>query len=387
MRVPAPLLCAAASALVLEACEGCVETDVNAKPDEAPAFTNDAGSWLSMATTDDGKPAIAYYDRTQDGLGYAVATVDKAGAATWTREEVDSYPDENGLNPGDAGRYASMAIGSNGQVWIAYQDSTNGTLKYAHKGDGVWDVAVADVGGGSKSDAGFWASLALDSSGNPVVAHYDHGKGNLRVAHYNGSAFTGEVAAEGEAFTPADTGAGAEVVEANVGEYAKLYIGSDGTEYIAYYDRTMGALRLATGKSGGYTVTTVDDDGDVGEWPSIAMDGSTLWIAYHDVANQDLKVAHGTPGDFTVETVDTGEHVGADTAMFLDGGSPGIVYFDGFGNDMKLAKARDGAWTTETVTGSQGALGYHNETVRIGDTRYVACYDFTARAVFFSALP
>jgi hypothetical protein len=166
-----------------------------------------------------------------------------------------------------------------------------------------------------------------------------------------------------------------------------LYVGSDGTEYIAYYDRAYGALRLATGTGGSYTLTTVDDSGDVGQWPSIAMDGSTLWIAYQDVGNQDLKVAYGTPGDFTTETVDVGDHAGADSAIFVDSGAVGILYFDGFNNDMKLARRRDGAWTTETVAGDQGALGYHNESVRIGDARYAGCYDFTARNVFFSALP
>ncbi len=373
--------------LGLEGCESCNDQEISPKADEAPGFTNDAGSWLSMAVTPDGQPAIAYYDRSMDALGYAVGTVGKDGSATWAREEVDSYPDENGLNPGDSGRYASMAIDGRGQVWIAYQDSSNGTLKVAHRADGAWDAKLADVGGGSKPDSGYWASLALDTSGNPVVAHYDQGMGTLRVARWNGSAFTGAVAHEGEDRGLADTGAGEVVVDANVGEYAKVYIHTDGTEYIAFYDRAWGALRLATGKGGTYEVTTVDDTGDVGQWPSIAVDGSTVWIAYHDVANADLKVARGTPGAFEIETVDSGDHVGADTAMFVDGGAAGVLYYDGFNNDMKLARRSDGAWTTETVTGSQGALGFHNESVRIGDERFAACYDFTARSVFFSALP
>lgn len=388
MRAPALTLVAALAALSLEGCEGCNATDVGPKADEPPAFTNDAGSWLSMGVTPDGAPAIAYYDRTMDALGYAVGKLDGKGGVAWTREEVDSYPDENGLNPGDAGKYASMKLTSDGQVWIAYQDTTNGSLKYAHKGDGVWDVALADVGTGIKSNAGYWASLALDGSGNPVVAHYDQGGGTLRVAHWNGTAFTGEVAATGEAYTPPDTGAGpGETVAANVGEYARLVIAADGTEYIAYYDRAWGALRLAVGHAGAYTVHTVDDDGDVGQWPSMVVDGDTVWIAYQDVGKQDLKLAHGSGDSWTTEVVDDGDHVGADSEIFLDGGTPGILYFDGFANDMKLARSRDGAWTTETVTGNQGALGFHNETVKIGDKRYAACYDFTSRSVFFSALP
>ncbi len=387
MRLSALVLALPLSAIWLQGCEGCNPATDTPKPDEPAAFTNDAGSWLSMAVTPDGDPAIAYYDRTMDALGYAVGTLDKDGKATWTREEVDSYPDENGLNAGDSGRYASMAIDGRGQVWIAYQDSSNSVLKAAHKADGVWAIEVADIGGGTKPDAGHWASLALDASGNPVIAHHDAATGTLRVSRWNGSAFAAEVAAEGEAYTPADTGAGAETVDAKVGEYARLLIAADGTEYVAYYDAAWGALRLATKSGGAWSVTTVDDAGDVGQWPSMVLDGGTLWIAYHDVANQDLKVAHGTPGDFSVETIDDGNHVGADTAIFLDDGAVGIVYQDAFANDMKLARHSGGAWSVEKVSGDQGALGFHNETVRIGSKRYAACYDFTARAVYFSALP
>jgi hypothetical protein len=98
-------------------------------------------------------------------------------------------------------------------------------------------------------------------------------------------------------------------------------------------------------------------------------------------------VAWGTPGNFVVETVDDGDHVGADTHLFVDDGAVGVVYFDGFANDMKLARLRDGTWSKETVAGSEGALGYHNESVRIGSTRYAACYDFTGRSIYFTALP
>jgi hypothetical protein len=85
--------------------------------------------------------------------------------------------------------------------------------------------------------------------------------------------------------------------------------------------------------------------------------------------------------------VDEGNHIGADAALFVDDGKAGVIYFDGFANDMKLARNGGSSWSTEKVTGDQGALGFHNESVKIGDTRYVACYDYTARSVFFAALP
>ena len=152
------------------------------------------------------------------------------------------------------------------------------------------------------------------------------------------------VAAEVEAHTP-DTGG--EAIAASVGEYANLVIASDGTEYIAYYDRAATALMLASGKGGTYDTEVVDDSGDVGQWPSTVLDGSELWIAYQDVGNQDLRVASGKSGSWTTEVVDAGDHIGADAAFFLDDGKPGIVYFDGFQNDMKLARNTGDAWTAE----------------------------------------
>ena len=65
-------------------------------------------------------------------------------------------------------------------------------------------VGIADSGGGSSSDAGYWASIALDGAGTPVAAHYDHGRGDLRVTRWDGTAFSGAVAWEGEDYT--DTG-------------------------------------------------------------------------------------------------------------------------------------------------------------------------------------
>jgi hypothetical protein len=375
----------------LEGCKSCSDSELHTDgdgpigTDEAPA--HDIGSWLSMGVMPDGHPAVAYYDRTSDALGFAIGTIKLDGTAQWATEEVDSYPDENGLNPGDAGKYASMAIDSSGIVWIAYQDTGNGILKYAKRdAAGTWTVAGADVGGGAHSDAGYWASIALDPSGNPVVAHYDKGQGNLRVARWNGSAFAGAVAYTPTDYVPTDTAT--ETADGDAGEYAKLRITPDGTEYIAFYDRAWGALRLASGNASGYSVELVDDSADVGQWPDLLVDGASVSITYHDVTNQDLKLAQGRAGGgWTLSTLDTGDHVGADSAIYADGSDVAAVYFDGANNDMKLARKSGDAWELETVTGSGSALGYHNETVLIDGTRYVACYDYTARTIWFSALP
>lgn len=388
MRVVA-LLSIAGLAFVSGGCKGCSDQELitNKQGDDQdqpdPPDPHDVGSWLSMDVMPDGRPAVAYYDRTKDALGFAIGTV-SGDTVTWAQEEADSYPDEEGLNPGDAGKYASLAVGADGVAWVGYQDTTNGSLKYATRAtDGTWTVGIADVGGGSDSDAGYWASLALDASGNPVIAHYDHGKGHLRVTRWNGTSFSGGVVYEGEDYVPAD---GSATVDGDAGEYAKLLIAADGTEYIAFYDRAWGALRLAVGGAAGYAVEVVDDSGDVGQWPDLLLDGNTLHIAYQDVGNQDLRLASGSPGAWTLETVASGDYVGADAAIFSGNGAPGIFYQDGVTNDLKLAGKRDGTWVSETVTGGDVATGFHNETVELGGTRWVGSYDYTNRTILMSHL-
>ncbi|MSP57068.1 MAG: hypothetical protein EXR69_15940 [Myxococcales bacterium] len=381
-----PCLTLPVLALVMTGCNHTKTTDqTDSTPgsDVDPYEGHDLGSWLSMKALPEGKPAIAYYDRTSDALGYAVGTV--AGTTvTWARENVDSYPDDNGLNPGDAGKYASMAVAADGTTWIAYQDTTNGTLKYATRtSGGEWTTGVADSGGGAHSDAGYWASIALDASNNPVISHFDAGKQNLRVARWNGSTFTGDIAVEGSPYVPADTATAS--IDAQTGEYSKLLIGTDGKEYLAFYDRAHTALMLATGSGSSWSVETVDDSGDVGQWPDLAMDGGTLYISYQDVGNQDLKLAQGTPGSFTTSTLDSADMIGADSAIIASGGVQ-IVYQDARHNDIMQAKPSSGSYTYAKLNGDAGALGFFNELITIGGTTYAACYDYTARSVWFGSL-
>jgi hypothetical protein len=382
--LPFALLAPAAS--FLSGCKGCsdqgIVKDEDVTDTEAPP-AHDIGAWLSLGVLPDGRPVASYEDRTKGGLGFAVGTI-SGDTATWVTEEVDGFPDENGLDPGDQGRYTSLAVAADGTVWIAHQDATNGVLKYARRAaDGTWTTGLADTGGGSNYDSGYWASIALDGSGNPVIAHYDKAKGDLRVARWNGTAFTGSVAHEGEDVVAED----GTTISGDAGAYCRLRIAPDGTEYIAFHDAARGALMLAKGGASGFTAEIVDDTGNVGQWPDFVIEGVTLKIAYQDVGDQDLEVAYGTPGAWSYSTVDAGDHVGADTVAWADGSDIAIAYFDGVNNDLKLARRSSDAWSTNTVTGGDAARGYHNEAIVVDGRRWIGSYDYTARAIWFAPLP
>ena len=128
------------------------------------------------------------------------------------------------------------------------------------------------------------------------------------------------------------------------------------------------------------------DTGNVGQWSSIAVDNGQLHIAYHDHGNQQLKYATGTPGSFNIEVLDDSEMVGADTDIFVNGTSVSIVYFDGKNNNLKQASNNGGTWSTSTLAGAEGALGFHNELASHEGVLYGACYDYTNKTIWFSAV-
>jgi hypothetical protein len=369
------------------------DEDDTGKP-EVPE--RDRGQWLSMGVLSSGTPVAAFYDRTEDGLGFALGTVTSEGV-TWTWEEVDGFKDSTGLDSGNRGTYTSLAVGAGDVVWVAYRDEDNLSLRYARRHleasarpaepVAVWETGVADGGGGITPDAGQWASMALDPEGNPVIAHYDVGEKQLRVVRWADGAFGGLVRLEGEPYHLEDTGG--QTKPGDIGSFADLAIGPDGTEYIAFYDAAWTRLQLAVGGAAGYTVTTVDDDGDVGQWPSVLVaDDGALRIAYHDVGNQDLKVATGRPGDFTIAVVDDGPYAGADAEIFQNGDMVSVLYFDGQNDDLKLATRAGQDWTTSTIGGSDGTgLGFHNNVVLAKGTYYAGCYDYTNRGLWLGAIP
>lgn len=369
-------------------CKSCSENEIiekgqiteTAEPEEV-AFTNDWGSWLSMSSLSDGRVVVSYYDKTEGGLGIAIADP-TADPIEWQHQEVDGYKNEQGLDVGNHGKYSTMAIDSADNIWIAHYDVGLKNLRYATKNiaDEEWVVALADTGGGSSPDAGWFASMTLDAAEYPVVAHHDNLKKTLRVAHWDGTSFSGEVVDTGEDATDEN----GEIIDASVGQFPAIAI-DGGTEYITYHDSALGALKLAHGSAGNYTIETLDQ-GNVGEWSSITIVDGTLHIAYHDMENQDLKYMYGTPGDFSTEVVDDGDIIGADSDIIVNGSTVHIVYFDGKNNNIKKAVRMNDTWTASDLAGENSALGFHNELIAINETLYGACYNYTEQTIWFEAV-
>ena len=374
----------------LIACKGCSDKDGNLNDIavvEDAEFSTNWGKWLDMTQNSAGEALVVYYDVTQGGLGLATGTLD-GSSVTWTHEQIDGYPNEQGLDEGNRGLYASIAVDDSDTIWLSYYDANLEYLRFATKAstDEEWTVGMADAGSGSSTNAGLWSSITLDGDGQPVIAHYDVNGAALRVVHSNGSGgFSAETVDQGEDAEVEVEGLPA-VIPAKVGEYAAITF-DNGVEYIAYYDRAAGNLKLAWGTAGNYSIEVIDAGGDVGQWPSIIIDGGNVNITYHDLTNDQLKFASGQPGAWSFATIDQGEAIGADSDLIKSSLGLQVAYHDAYNNDIKLASQNsDGTWNTQTLAGVDEALGFHNALIEVGGSVYAASYNFSEETVWFSAV-
>lgn len=381
MRAVSTAVVLAAAAAGLAGCS-CSEQEFSfpAVVDDAEEAPESIGSWLSFdRSPDGGRLTMAYYDRAQTGVAYAVGEVAADGTVGWAHERVDGYP-VDGLDTFDRGRYASQRTAPDGTVWVAYQDTKAGTLRVAHRlGPHEWEEPAV-IDGTATAPAGAWASLAIGADGRPVVAHCAGGE--LRISRHDGAAWSTARVYTSEPVDFVDPNGYPQTIPAGVG-YADLVV-AGGREILAFQDTASGDLHLMVDGQD----EIVDADGNVGAWPSVWTDGAKVRIAYQDVDAQDLLLAsrESDADDWHLEVVDAGDMRGADSEVFEIDGAPAILYFDGYDNDAWLAKIANGAWQIERIGEDGKAVGFHNEVVVAGGKIWVGSYDYTADELFLKSL-
>ena len=164
----------------------------------------------------------------------------------------------------------SLIVDAFGKPHASFTTTTAEPLRYAYREFSTWYV--------DELGPGLWSSIALDAFGLPRISYYDPTNQDLMMASKSNGAWVSE---------PLD------VVD-DVGLYTSQ-AGYFGLSYVAYYQKTEGDLRVARyAAPGQFTISNVDMTGDVGQWPSIAIDAQGLvHVAYYDATNGDLKYAVG----------------------------------------------------------------------------------------------
>jgi len=296
----------------------------------------EVGAWTFLAIDQDGRPHISYMGNWS--LKYAwydgVSRVRVTDRRAWQIETVDDSR--------ITGYYSSLARDEAGLPHIAYQDRESLVLKYAHA-EGTtphtgraWQIETVD----DTEQVGRYPSLALDRQDHPHIAYGHGGNGDLKYAHYDGANWHIEVVD--------DSGVSS--------SFISLALDTAGRAHISYFDSLHYNLKYARrsesnlGQTQGWQIETVDDDGRVGAWTSLALDAvGQPHISYcrYDLAHltcTGLKYARRSGEGWQIEMVDGVGSVGRYSSLALDvAGRPHIAYYaDSPDNNLKYALGAKG---------------------------------------------
>jgi hypothetical protein len=167
------------------------------------------------------------------------------------------------------------------------------------------------------------------------------------------------------------------------GTHFDTALDAQGVLHAAFYDDEQGRLMYAARSTSGKwsELTVVDADGDVGAWPSIAVDAtSKAAVAYFDLSDTAVKYASFNGTSWSTSTVESKKHVGASPSLGFDiEGNAYLAYHKRSGGYLRLARLdRDaGTWTRAGIDGGGGTdVGGHLD-LDVGEVAVRGGFGFT----------
>ncbi len=243
------------------------------------------GTWLAAAAADDGTVHVAFRSEADDNVGHI-----EGRPGHWQA----SQPLPRGE---DRGRGLSLALDLAGNPWIAYRNETTAALEVVHRSSGTWVLETVD----SQGNTGLHPSIAADLGGRMGVAYQDGTDGRLRYAQSSGvSSWTSVTVDTGDSATVGSFTA----LAIRAGANADLFLAFP---RILYLDEAANTMRYAEPTSGitVWATETVDPSlfGGADSCLAVADDGS-VWAAFLDAATLDLKIGRRRAGRWRVWTED-----------------------------------------------------------------------------------
>lgn len=325
------------------------------------------GFYSSVALDTSGNPVVSYYDASNGDLKLL-----HCGNPACTADNTIASPD----TAGNVGLWTSLALDASGNPVVAYTIyDVVGTLKVLHCGNPTCTAGNTIASPDPPAKVVLGTSIAMDASGNPVVSYYDDENDDLTVLHCGNPTCTANNSIE------------APDVLGFAGAYSSLALDADGNPVISY-NRTLDLRVLRCGDpncSSGNVGASPDTEGLVGDYTSLALDSDgNAVVSYHDRTNGDLKVLHcgnaACDAGNSVVSPDTGGDVGQHTSLALDAdGNPIVSYYDATNGDLKLLHCGDpdcSSGNTITTPDAAGNVGtYTSLTLDASGRPVISYYD------------
>jgi hypothetical protein len=324
----------------------------------------DVGSWNSLALglTYPYVPHISYHDVTSDNLKYAWLS-----GTTWLSETVDSGGSSPSLALVPAYPYSPcVSYNARDYVYLACRKGITWTVEVVpYSADGCcpslaleplypYRPHIGHHAGWSRtqhhaylsgttwfsgtwvwewveppfSEMGSFSSLALEPTGpyTPHTSYRDFLNRDLKYAWKSDTTWLSETVDS----------------EGDVGLFSSLALDSSAHPHVSYFDRTNSALKYAWLSGTTWISETVDRLGGMPEWwrGSLALNQADApHISYHEATSGDLKLARRDGTVWIVQTVDSGGDVGEFSSLALDAvGCPHISYYDATDGDLRYAR-------------------------------------------------
>jgi len=296
-------------------------------------------------------------------------------------------------------RYNALAIDSNDKLHIGYQHTGENNLEYRSGSGSDWSlIHIID-----ENEAGFYTSLDIDSENNPHIVYVSNTV--LKYTYYDGDqwkihAFNDSVAYTSIALDSQDLPHISYTLEDThnliytyfdgiiwktytVDSQSEVYdtviaLDKENNPHIAYYADN--SLKYAYFDGQSWLIETIDPNGDVGKYPSIAIDSlDQPQISYYDASNWDLKYAflpwetsNAAPAFISIPKIGAAQDVAYEYNVQTD--DPDLNH----GDTMTISANAIPAWLTLTdkgdgtalLSGTPGGsqLGEHTVTLVVTDS-------------------
>ena len=319
--------------------------------------TVDDAPWVgaggaSLVLDPAGHPHLAYCDGENLAIKYAYRDDDG-----WQVESVSGAMKAQAESQGAGGFgscAASLALDREGEPHIAFFGKLPGyNLWYAHREAEGWRAEVVDF----TQNSGMEPSIALDSQDHPHIAYYTgYPSYKLWYAYWE-DGWHRQLLRD----LPGHDG--------DVGQYPSLALDAQDHFHISYYDATEGNLEYMAGSPRAWDIEIVDADGDAGQSTSLVLDNAGQPHVSYSAASPvpAVKYAYRDALGWHVDTVADQVEVSGDTALALDLAGRPFVGFESRGDDtldvLQVASQHSAGWWITTVVDRSGEAGQDSSLV------------------------